>query len=135
MMKDEDKTKEQLINELVEMRHWIAELKAETQRKRLEEEPRKRTEQTIRYQTTLLELAKMDNSNLDSTLKKITEVDSRTLDVERVSVWLFNEDRSEIICEHLYKLNENFRENGSMLQAKDYPTYFQALEERRPLAR
>ena len=100
-MKDEDKTNEQLINELVEMRQWIAELKAETQRKRLEEELRKRTEQTIRYQTTLLELAKMDNSNLDSTLKKITEVDSRTLDVERVSVWLFNEDRSEIICEHL----------------------------------
>ena len=133
-MKDEDKTMEQLINELVELRQWIAELTAETQRKQLEEELRKRTEQTIRYQTTLLELAKMDNSNLDSTLKRITEVDSRTLDVERVSVWLFNEGRSEIICENLYKLNGNFHENGSMLQAKDYPTYFQALEESRTLA-
>jgi hypothetical protein len=39
MMKDEDKTKEQLINELVELRGRMAELEAsETERKRAEEE-------------------------------------------------------------------------------------------------
>jgi len=37
-MKDGDKTKEQLINELVEMRQWVAELEAaDIERKRAEE--------------------------------------------------------------------------------------------------
>ena len=48
-MKDEDRTKEQLIDELVEMRHRIAELEAsETERKRAEEALR---ESEARYRT------------------------------------------------------------------------------------
>ena len=41
-MRDEDKTKEQLINELAELHQRIAELEAlETQRKQMAEAPRK----------------------------------------------------------------------------------------------
>ncbi|MFQ6083496.1 MAG: PAS domain S-box protein, partial [Candidatus Aminicenantia bacterium] len=105
-----------------------------TEHKRAGEALRKRTEQVINYQTALLELAKMDNSDLGSALKRINEVDSKTLGVERASVWFFNEDRSEIICEDLYKLSENFHEKGLRLQAKQYPRYFRALEESRTIA-
>lgn len=105
-----------------------------TERKRAGEALRKRTEQIVHYQTELLELAKMDNSYLDQALKRITEVDAKTLGVERVGVWLFNEDRSEIICKEFYKLSENSYEDGSRLYAKDYPNYFRALEESRILA-
>ena len=105
-----------------------------TDRKRLDDELRKITERIINYQKALLELAKMVNSDLELTLKRVTEVDSRTLGVERVSVWLFNEDHSEIVCKDLYKMSENVHEKGLRLQAKDYPRYFHALEESRTLA-
>jgi len=103
-------------------------------RKRAEEELRKRTEQVIRHQTALLELTKLDYSDLESALKGITEMDSKTLAVERVSVWLFTGDRSAIICEDLYKLSENLHEKGLRLEACEYPRYFQALEDSRAMA-
>jgi diguanylate cyclase (GGDEF)-like protein/PAS domain S-box-containing protein len=104
-----------------------------TERKQAQEALRKRTERVIRHQAALLQLAKMDNSNLQAALKSITEMDSRTLGVERVSVWCFNEDRSEIICKDLYKMSETLHEKGLRLQAKQYPNYFQALEENRTI--
>jgi PAS domain S-box-containing protein len=105
-----------------------------TERKQLEEILRERTERVLHYQKVLLELAKMDNNNLDYTLKRIAEADSRTLGVERVGVWLYNEDSSEIICEDLYANNRDYHEKGHTLKAKDYPTYFEALEGSRILA-
>ena len=91
-------------------------------------------EQFIKYQTTLLELAKINNSELDSSLKIITEVDSNTLGIERVSVCLFNEDHSEIVCKDLYKMSEDTHEKGLRLKSRDYPGFFQALEEGRILS-
>ncbi|MFQ6616588.1 MAG: PAS domain S-box protein [Fidelibacterota bacterium] len=102
-----------------------------TDRKEAEEAARMRTEQILHHQKVLLELAKMDSSDLDSAQKRITEVDSKTLGVERVSVWCFNDDRSEIICDDLYRRTEDLHEKGLRLRAKEYPRYFRALEKRR----
>jgi len=105
-----------------------------TDRKLAEEVLRKRMEQDIRHQRALLEITKLDNSNFDSIIKKIPEIDSKALDVERVSVWLYNKNRSETICEDLYRAGESLHEKGLKLQIRDYPRYFQALEESRTLA-
>ncbi len=105
-----------------------------TERKRTEEAARKRAEQVIHYQNALLQLAKIDNSDMDLALKRITEIDAKTLGVERVSIWRYNEDRSEIVCENLYKLSESIHEKGFRLQAKKYPKYFQAMKESRTIA-
>jgi GAF domain-containing protein len=61
-------------------------------------------------------------------------MDSKTLGVERVSVWLFTEDDSVIVCEDLYKLSENLHEKGLRLHASAYPRYFEALEDGRVVA-
>ena len=105
-----------------------------TERKRAEETLRKRTEQIIRHQAVLLKLARMDNSDLLAAQKRITEEDAKMLGVERVSIWLFNEDRSGIACQDLYRLSRNAHEKGLRLQAGQYPRYFQALEENRVVA-
>ncbi|MCD5397641.1 HD domain-containing protein [candidate division NPL-UPA2 bacterium] len=99
-----------------------------------EESLRKRTEQVIRHQAALLELTKLNYSDLDLALKTITEMDSKTLGVERVSIWLFTEDHSEVVCEDLYKLSENLHEKGLRFGAYDSPRYFQALEDGRAIA-
>ena len=98
------------------------------ERKQTEEVERKRTKKIIRHQNALLELAQNQFDDLEPALQKIAAVDAETLKVERVGVWLFSEDHSEMICEALYKLSEESLEKGVRFEARQYPQYFQALE-------
>ncbi|MBI3005796.1 MAG: PAS domain S-box protein [Ignavibacteriales bacterium] len=105
-----------------------------SERKKVEQKQRKRTEQIIQHQRALLEIGKVDFSELSSARQKIVEIDSRTLNVERVSVWSFTEERAEIVCEDLFFKSRQVHERGLRLQADRYPKYFQALEEKRTIA-
>ncbi|MFZ2054245.1 MAG: histidine kinase dimerization/phosphoacceptor domain -containing protein [Candidatus Aminicenantales bacterium] len=87
-----------------------------------------RAEQVIRHQAALLELGKLGFSDLDPTLQKITEIASHTLDVDRVSIWFFDSEHSEIRCRDLYTRRDNGHDRGMVLRARDFPDYFRALE-------
>jgi chemotaxis family two-component system sensor kinase Cph1 len=56
--------------------------------------------------------------------KQITEV----LDAERCSIWLYNEDKSSIICQHLYIKEEESWYVGAELKRSDYEPYFSHLD-------
>lgn len=56
--------------------------------------------------------------------KQITEV----LDTERCSIWLYNEDKSSIICQHLYIKEEESWYVGSELKRSDFEPYFSHLD-------
>jgi GAF domain-containing protein len=89
-MRDEPKTKEQLIDELVEMRQRIAELEAvDTERKRAEEEIKQRNEELAALNT----IAAAVSQSLD--LKEILDAalgeTLAVLNVERGLIYLFNE--------------------------------------------
>ncbi len=105
-----------------------------TPQKHEEKEIRDRADQVIRHQAALLELAKMSVSDLDSTLQRITEINARTLSVDRVSIWFFNAEHSAITCRDLYRRRENVHDKGMVLKAKEYPNYFKGLEESRIIA-
>src|SRR5262245_21025614 len=92
------------------------------------------TDQLLRFQAVLFELAKIDPSDLSFALERITELDAHTLNVERVSVWFFNQDRSEIVCENLFRRSNRSHEKGLRVRAEDYPSYFKALQENRTIA-
>jgi transcriptional regulator with PAS, ATPase and Fis domain len=76
----------------------------------------------------------MDLSNFEAAIQNILEMDSRTLGVDRVSLWLFNEDHSEIKCEALYKGKEDIHEKGNARRTRHSSHYFEALENSRVLA-
>ena len=99
-----------------------------SERKAIENKKRAVTKQTIKRQNVLLELYKEDFSILETTLKHLTETVSKTLNIDRVSLWFFNEDKSILNCSDLYKLNNNIHEMESNWNAKDYPIYIQTLE-------
>ncbi|MGB9202261.1 histidine kinase dimerization/phosphoacceptor domain -containing protein, partial [Methanobacterium sp.] len=99
-----------------------------SERKAIENKKRAVTKQTIKRQNVLLELYKEDFSILETTLKHLTETVSKTLNIDRVSLWFFNEDKSILNCSDLYKLNNNIHEKESNWNAKDYPIYIQTLE-------
>jgi signal transduction histidine kinase len=86
---------------------------------------------------TLVQLARsqtFQQGNLNAVLREITETAAQTLLVERVGVWLYNEERSQIECIDLYDVKTNKHTFGNSLLKTNYPAYFQALEEERSIA-
>lgn len=68
------------------------------------------------------------------TCQEITEVAAQTLEVERVSIWWYNRDRSAIRCVDLFESPEQRHSEGLELFAQEYPNYFQALASNRAIA-
>lgn len=89
-----------------------------------------------RHQTGLLLLARTQaiyTGQVDAAFREITKIAARILTVERVSVWLYNEDRSQLHCANLYELTQGRHSQGLTLNVRDYPNYFRALEEERSI--
>ena len=81
----------------------------------------------------LFDLARRDKSNVQETFRAITEASAVFLDVSRVSIWeLIDEPGDErIVCKDLYLLDERKHALHDPLHARDFPTYFRAIRERR----
>lgn len=96
------------------------------------------SEGRLRHQTTVLaELSQrklFKHQDLKAVLAEITQAASVTLEVERVSIWLFNSDRTKLICADLYQLSLDQHSQGVELATADYPVYLRALEAERTIA-
>lgn len=90
-----------------------------------------------KQQTALMELAKCQplySGDISAAFSEITRIAAHTLDVERVSVWLYNAQRSKLHCVKLYELSSQQYSEDTELAVTDYPVYFQALESERVIA-
>jgi len=86
------------------------------------------------YELARLRLARMSAAGgdaLPAALRRSTEIASQTLNVERVGIWLFVDERRAIRCFHLFERSKEARSEGALLRGVDIPTYFAALQERR----
>jgi signal transduction histidine kinase len=89
-----------------------------------------------RQQQALIRLTKsrhLRDGNFDAALREISKNAAQVLKVERVGVWFYEENRSEILCVELYELSRNRHSNGVRLKESDYPHYFKALEGKRTI--
>jgi PAS domain S-box-containing protein len=75
-----------------------------------------------------------ERGNLQSLLGELTRAASATLDVARVSVWMYLEQESSIECLDLYDAASDRHEQGQRLANVDFPSYFRALGEHRAIA-
>jgi signal transduction histidine kinase len=75
----------------------------------------------------------MGEAELPIALAQITETAARTLEVSRVGVWLFNEDRTAIVCACLHADGATTHRPGVEVGRERHPRYFAALAERRTL--
>jgi len=84
-----------------------------------------------RQRNALIQLATSalpnDDASLDEAFQRLTEVAARTLEVDRVSIWRYNGQRSGIRCLDLYERTANRHSSGTELSFADNPSYFQAL--------
>lgn len=91
-----------------------------------------------RQRNALIQLASSalpkDDASLTKAFHRLTEVAARTLEVERVSIWRFNGQRTGIRCLDLYEVTAHRHSSGAEIFATDNPPYFQALLEADVLA-
>ncbi|WP_052754502.1 GAF domain-containing sensor histidine kinase [Calothrix sp. 336/3] len=83
---------------------------------------------TLARNTTIVE------GNLNLALEKITETAAHTLKVERVSIWLYDEECTKIRCLNLFEKSPKRHSQGVEIFASDFPAYFQALKTERTIA-
>ncbi|MDJ0797052.1 MAG: ATP-binding protein [Calothrix sp. MO_167.B12] len=107
-------------------------------RQELERKEKQRRESYLRRRSyTLMQLAKsqtLQQGNLQAALMEITAAAARTLRVQRVSIWLYNEDYSKVECVDVYDAITELHSSGGSLLKANYPSYFQALEVQRSMA-
>jgi signal transduction histidine kinase len=88
------------------------------------------------YETARLQLARLrveSSRGIEAALGRVARVSSRTLGVERVGVWLFDDAFERLTCHVLYSQTEDASRGGDVLDTRRFPTYCTALRERRAI--
>jgi len=99
-----------------------------TERRLAEARERARLELVIRLQEGQLKLARLAHGDLTQDLRTIMRITAETIGVERVGLWLFNGDRSALVCREVYRRSLGTYETEPALEVSRYPTYFKALQ-------
>ncbi len=89
-----------------------------------------RVEINERYQKALLKWSNIDFENIDNSIRELTELSAKTLNISRVSFWRFNKANTRIICKDLFTLKNNEHTQGMTHEKKLYPNYFKVLGEK-----
>ena len=98
-----------------------------TDERRAERLEREQREQTASFQSALLALRDHEDEDLPEFFQYTADRIAETLGTARVSIWLFDETHSAIVCKALFPSMGHTHESGARLSAADYPVYFQAI--------
>lgn len=103
------------------------------QKKRLRDQ--KKTVERLRMQSQLLGgitlLPAAIEGDLDQFSYKTTEMLATELGIERLSVWLYNTDQTELHCISLYELSPQQHSRGMVLSEEKFKDELQALKQAR----
>lgn len=84
--------------------------------------------------TLLVRARSLSQGDLGAALQDITRMSSRTLEVQRCGIWLFDPERTRIRCACLFDAKSNGFQRGMELHAIQYPDYFSEIERGRIVA-
>jgi adenylate cyclase len=97
----------------------------------------RREQQLRKQQNVLFDLTKdraINQGDFIVAVQNITRTGSYALNVERVSIWLFNKSKNVLHCLDLYQKSLHLHTEAEVLTAKEYPSFFDALLENRSIA-
>ena len=75
----------------------------------------------------LMSLYTNNSSSVEEFVETVTEETSHLLQVHRVSIWSFFNNRKSILCQNLFESSSRKHSSGATLSADDFPDYFQAV--------
>ncbi|MFN2111295.1 MAG: PAS domain S-box protein, partial [Anaerolineae bacterium] len=108
-----------------------------TEHKQAEQAQQQLLERVQRQQTAVGALSLHSafiTGDVDAAARILTETVAEVLDVARVSLWLFDDEGTEIHCHTMYLRNQDAHHSGQALAVADFPAYFAALKEGRAIA-
>lgn len=89
------------------------------------------------YDMARMQLAKL-HANPESRLRdlwlELAEITARTLNVERVGVWILVDEERVLRCRYLLQYSSHQVFQGAVLRSQDFPSYFEALQQQRTIA-
>lgn len=112
--------------EVIALFGTIKDVTEEDKAKRILEET---ASKSILKKNVIMELSGLVGSDYNESLQRITALSAATLNVARVGIWKFIENRTGILCEKLHVLKTGKYESGVVLYKNDNPNYFDALAE------
>ena len=86
------------------------------------------------YQDALVKLSRGNFECLEDEFGYAAKISSETLGIKQVGIWLYNDDRTGIICQSIYVLGRGQQGVGVTLNRTDFPAYFEAVDSGRLLA-
>ncbi len=108
-----------------------------SQRKQAEIEREMRKMHLQFQQVVMMELfqsPKVYHGSLQTALQTITQVAAHTLNINRVGIWFYNQERSKIICENLYEMLLFQHSQGQEFNISEHSIYFKAIENEQLIA-
>ncbi len=87
----------------------------------------KRTARLERFQNAMIAWSEASHESIEHAFRMATEISANTLDVKRVGIWLYSEDRDSVECRVEYVSGEG-HSSGKVLLKADFPRYFAAME-------
>lgn len=94
----------------------------------------------LRYERQHVALARMIRGgvmqavHLEAAFRLITEEIAHAMEVERVSIWRYDQSRSSIVCQMLFEAATRRHSSGRELHGGDYPAYFRAMAQNETIA-
>lgn len=76
----------------------------------------------------------VQGGDLPEAMRAIAEAAAEAMEVERVSVWCYDPERSRIFCRELFERSTGLHSSGGELHASDYPVYFRIMAAERLVA-
>jgi PAS domain S-box-containing protein len=117
--------------------HTVSLTEDVTEERRRDAAERQVEERLRREQAALVELARhkaFTIGDVRAAWLELAETAARTLEVERVGIWLFDADRTALRCDDLYHLSRDRHSEGVALSLDRIPTYLKALDNNRVIA-
>jgi diguanylate cyclase (GGDEF)-like protein len=113
--------------------YYSATIRLKQNAKRIDEEAHRQAlafkghqEKLVENQRVLFTLAKERFVDQKSALTAIITAAAKQLELARVSVWLFNKDKTAILCQAMYNQGE-IDLSQSSLESKGHPNYFKTI--------
>ncbi len=72
--------------------------------------------------------------DVELAVKTIMKIVADTIDIERVSTWMFNTEYTQLECVDLYERSSGKHSQGVKFTMADYPGYFEAVKRERTIA-
>jgi two-component sensor histidine kinase len=73
-------------------------------------------------------MSKLTDGDIDSSMKNITHITANTLNADRASIWLFDDSKSNLICNNMFVRETGMHKSGMKLDKENYSKLFDYIE-------